>query len=272
MVVASVDFTQFLAKDSGIPFDVKFEVFENDEAVEKLGTVSAHKFVLSSVSPVFRRQFFGSMKMDSSSIVKLYKVDPRVLETFIKVIYGDKEISKDITVMFEVLDLADFYIIDPVKMKMIDSIKDQINFDNVKSIAEAAATFVHNKELTQSMLNNCGAFLQNNLKRYGEIQEFLVAEDVEDHIVDDIIATRCNNCEHFKCKNGLYAVFPEHELLRVGSKVEKWVRSGSTTEGFTTEIYTCTVAEVKTGGPVWPSVPRMSPVERGSVSLSLIHI
>ena len=60
----SICWEDFLEHDSELPPDVSFEVIEEledkNEGDKKAGEeVTAHKFILAAVSPVFRRQFYG---------------------------------------------------------------------------------------------------------------------------------------------------------------------------------------------------------------------
>ena len=66
----STHWGDFLGEDSELPTDVIFEIHQEQELwqeqeqeqdeVKEIGEVRAHKFVLSAVSPVFRRQFYGA--------------------------------------------------------------------------------------------------------------------------------------------------------------------------------------------------------------------
>ena len=269
MVLKTVDFSQFLSDNSAIPYDVRFEVVEEvyDEfTYEKFEldrkTVEAHKILLSAASPVFRSQFYGKMK-SNQNYFEIKETKIKAFDLFIQIIYGVENLSLDISDMFEILDLADFYIIEPIKVKMIDAIKNEMNFENLKTIADAAATYIHHEQLAKDMLKNCGKFLQNNLRSSNQIIEFLQDELMEPELIDQILDIKCDNCEYFECKDGLYAIFPEHKPLRPGVRVTKWVRTGPRID-----VYECTVASV-TLATVHPMSRPNTRVEGARIVLSV---
>jgi len=244
MVLKTVDFSQFLHDNSGIPFDVDFEVIEEvfDEFTNvKLELdrkkVKAHKTFLSAASPVFKSLFYGKMKADRNYFaIKDTRI--KAFELFIQSIYGAENLKMDIKDMFEIMDLADFYIIDEIKVKMIDAIKKEITFENLKTVADAASTYIHDEGLARNLLKNCGKFLQTNLGSKDQISEFLQDELMEPELIKRLLNIKCENCDYFECKDNLLATFPEHEPLRQGVKVTKCVQ---------TEKLDCSVAEVILG-------------------------
>eukprot|EP00092_Neocalanus_flemingeri_P037634 GFUD01040971.1.p1 GENE.GFUD01040971.1~~GFUD01040971.1.p1 ORF type:complete len:321 (-),score=78.38 GFUD01040971.1:2-964(-) len=254
MVLKSVDFSQFLSEDSGIPFDIKFDVIEevhdeftNEKFEVDRKTVKAHRLLLSAASPVFKTLFFGKMRSNKHHFeIKETKI--KAFELFIQIIYGAENLNLDIKDMFEILDLADFYIIEPIKGKMIEAIKNEMTFENLKTIADAASTYIHHEELANGMLKNCGKFLQNNLRSSNQILEFLKDELMDPELIDKILDIKCENCEYFECRDGLYATFPEHKPLRPGVKVNKWIRTGPMIE-----VVECSISKVSLA-PVPPNL------------------
>eukprot|EP00092_Neocalanus_flemingeri_P037636 GFUD01040973.1.p1 GENE.GFUD01040973.1~~GFUD01040973.1.p1 ORF type:complete len:344 (+),score=77.78 GFUD01040973.1:74-1105(+) len=269
MVLKSVDFSQFLSEDSGIPFDIKFEVIEevhNEVTNEKLEvdrkTVEAQRLLLSAASPVFKQQFFGKMR-SSKHHFEIKETKIKAFELFIQIIYGAENLNLDIKDMFEILDLADFYIIEPIKGKMIEAIKNEMTFENLKTIADAASTYIHHEELANGMLKNCGKFLQSNLGSSDQILDFLKDELMEPELIDKIIDLKCENCDYFKCKDSMLATFPEHKPLRPGVKVKKWIRTGDETQMLECSISTVSLA------PIPPNLRPNKQIDGGEIVLAL---
>eukprot|EP00092_Neocalanus_flemingeri_P098340 GFUD01125389.1.p1 GENE.GFUD01125389.1~~GFUD01125389.1.p1 ORF type:complete len:313 (+),score=76.09 GFUD01125389.1:24-962(+) len=269
MVLKSVDFSQFLSENSGIPFDVRFEVIEevHDEfTYEKFEvdrkTVEAHKMLLSAASPVFKSQFYGKMKSIKHDFeIKETKI--KAFELFIQIIYGAGNLDLDIKDMFEILDLADFYIIEPIKGKMIDAIRSKITLENLKAVADAASTYMHHEELASGILNECGKFLQNNLGPSNQMIDFLQDELMEPELIDQIINLKCENCDYFECKDNMLATFPEHKPLRPGVKVKKWIRTGSETQ-----MLECSISKVSLA-PIPPNLRLNMQIDGGEIVLAV---
>ncbi|KAK1437265.1 hypothetical protein QVD17_03054 [Tagetes erecta] len=64
-------------KGSDVSFDVKGETF------------LAHKLVLAARSPVFKAQFFGSMRNQNSMCIKVEDIEPHVFKVLLHFIYWD---------------------------------------------------------------------------------------------------------------------------------------------------------------------------------------
>ena len=89
-----VDWKQFLKSDSELPPDVLFHVseekekegWEGEEPEEKGGDVGAHRLLLAGASPVFRRQFFGSLR-ETAEVVTIRGTTVEAFRTLINYIY-----------------------------------------------------------------------------------------------------------------------------------------------------------------------------------------
>ena len=72
MAIVNTNWKAFLSSDSDLHPDVFFLVGSEDENIERGDNtgkiIPAHKFLLAGVSPVFRKQFFGSMKEEEDDI------------------------------------------------------------------------------------------------------------------------------------------------------------------------------------------------------------
>eukprot|EP00092_Neocalanus_flemingeri_P074599 GFUD01092271.1.p1 GENE.GFUD01092271.1~~GFUD01092271.1.p1 ORF type:complete len:308 (-),score=69.78 GFUD01092271.1:40-870(-) len=194
---------------------------------------------------------------------EIKKTKIKAFELFIQIIYGAGNLDLGIKDMFEILDLADFYIIEPIKGKMIEAIKNEMTFENLKTIADAASTYIHHEELANGMLKNCGKFLQSNLGSSDQILDFLKDELMEPELIDKIIDLKCENCDYFKCKDSMLATFPEHKPLRPGVKVKKWIRTGDETQMLECSISTVSLA------PIPPNLRPNKQIDGGEIVLAL---
>ena len=72
MAIVNTNWKAVLTPDSDLPPDVFFRLRSEDENIERGDNsgkiIPAHKFLLAGVSPVFRKQFFGSMKEEEDDI------------------------------------------------------------------------------------------------------------------------------------------------------------------------------------------------------------
>ena len=113
MAIVDTNWNIFLSPDSELSPDVSFLVTGEDEKSSK--TIKAHKWPLAGVSPVYRKQFFGSMK-DERGVIEVEKTTAEAFQTMIDFIY--RQPGKDtFTVnnikcpqkLFELLEIAERY-------------------------------------------------------------------------------------------------------------------------------------------------------------------
>jgi len=96
-------------------------MFEFEDTAEN---VCAHKLLLSSMSPVFREQFYGPLSANAKAegnfsgcieVVKMKEFQYHVVFIFVRHIYGDKKIIKkcsSFVFLFELLDMAKKYLVE----------------------------------------------------------------------------------------------------------------------------------------------------------------
>ena len=87
-----VDWKQFLKSDSELPPDVLFHVSDEKEGgggEDKRGEErgGAHRLLLAGASPVFRRQFFGSLR-ETAEVVTIRGTTVEAFRTLINYIYS----------------------------------------------------------------------------------------------------------------------------------------------------------------------------------------
>jgi hypothetical protein len=132
----NMDFVDLLenihgASDADLLYDVKLVV--QDVTGAERGAIKAHKLLLSFISPVFKRQFFGMIKEEvnndggsSIAVVPVRASSFSAFEKMIRYIYsGDQTIVtavQELNDLFELFRLADMYMITGLKMLVRDAI------------------------------------------------------------------------------------------------------------------------------------------------------
>ena len=132
---------EFIVRNKKVKFDV---------------SIRCNKFTLAAASPVFNKQFFGSLKRKreddaEEGTVEVIKVeDARALpfKTFLKLIFSSKDTelceSIDFSTLFDVLKLADMYCIDDVQAEVIKKIENKgITETNIISAVGNAEQYKH---------------------------------------------------------------------------------------------------------------------------------
>ena len=77
-----------LSRNSEIPHDVFFSIrTEEGPAIGRRKKIGAHKVLLSAVSPVFKRMFFGPMK-ETEEVIELNNTYGEAFKVLIGYIYG----------------------------------------------------------------------------------------------------------------------------------------------------------------------------------------
>merc|ERR1719481_750481 len=103
--------------DVGIPFDVTFKIFENDnttvgnyESDVEVKEVMAHKLILASYSPVFKRMFYGAMK-ETKDVIPVEQCTAKAFSLLIDHFYQVDINCKEMTIeeLFDLVNLAEKY-------------------------------------------------------------------------------------------------------------------------------------------------------------------
>ena len=121
MALVKIDWEQFRTESSEIPPDIFFRALpkirridniemDSDEECDQATMIGAHKLLLAAVSPVFRANFFGPMKMEGELMV-VRETTVEAFATLINFIYWPlgKEIFslKHITNLEELCDIVE---------------------------------------------------------------------------------------------------------------------------------------------------------------------
>jgi len=215
-------------KDNSVPYDLFFVVDSNADNKEGQSsdhflTIPAHKTIMALGSEVFRRQFYGRIKEESSE-VRIRDAQPEVFSLFVKCFYEDVDISLlDIKSLAELFYLADKYDIDELKEAIVENLEGQADNDDDPLIAVEAALLGMSydvfPQLSEALFKKSVKLLINN---FGSCNELKVRElfdlsrngdndknldKVQDAVLQKLkIATLCPNCQmvQAECLDGSF--------------------------------------------------------------------
>ena len=196
-----------------IPTDVQFHIIEKDETGNKeTPHFQAHKMALALASPVFKRQFFGTLK-ETSETITIKKTTIEAFSTLMDYVYM-KELNLEVYLekLFEVINLAEKYDMSGLRKILKDKIaKWPISMENVVEDAVIAAKYQQFEE-SKPFLTKCSLFLKRELKTPRDIYQFIyenadeVCRDTAFNLlnminfIDDFTCINCNTtpCQHEK--------------------------------------------------------------------------
>lgn len=114
----NADFQRLLTDEDAKDFTFKFETNE----------IKAHKFVLATRSPVFKKLFETDMKEKQSGIIEIEDASFQAFTIFLDFIYGGD--YKDDEFVPELLYLADKYDVPELKARAANTMIKKISFEN----------------------------------------------------------------------------------------------------------------------------------------------
>ena len=151
-----------LNPECGIPFDVHFDIEDNDG--NNLGMLGGHKNIMALKSPVFKAMLFGPMK-ETSDRIKVKDTSVLAFETILRYIH-DVELewwpwSIDVAELVRIVDLAQRFHLPGLKEKTEVHARDVYLFpkERLLEIARVAEENQVYPELSESLLDNCEGFL-----------------------------------------------------------------------------------------------------------------
>ena len=221
------DWSQFLEEGSELPPDVTFNVLEQGEANEdeilnledwKTVKVYAHKFLLAGVSPVFRKEFFGSLR-SSKDEVDIKETTIEAFTSMIHYVYRPDAL-KDITcpqLLCQVLNLAERYQINALKEYVAQTLQEKpITSHNLMFTATTAKNYAVFEDVSKMMINKCGDFLKSQLGTPDQIYDFLQAShssfpEADTELLLELLRAngKCSNCKRSSnlCMDGQDVTF-----------------------------------------------------------------
>jgi len=192
--------------------DVKF-VFVNPNTEEE-SEVPAHKLILSFGSPVFMRQFYGTMPEEKDSIL----INDSSIEAFkilLDIVYN-KAVSLaeiDFKLLAELFYLAEKYHLDIWKDSIVNEVSSRnMVSENVLEAVKVAENNVHLDNFSDTLFKLCSVFVTEN---QGSILEIFNTEEVGEEnscTLHRLLARAyrtipppsptCENCKHDPCLHG----------------------------------------------------------------------
>ena len=161
---------------SGIPFDVHFEIEDDDGHMA--GSLGGHKNVMALKSSVFKAMFFGPMK-ETGDKIRLKKTSVFAFEQTRRHIYDIEEEwwpwSIDIFELLRIADLAERFDLPGLKEKTIEYAGRVFLFP-VEKLLEIAGLAEENQvftELSESLLENCTNFLYADIENLQDLNDLV---------------------------------------------------------------------------------------------------
>jgi len=199
-----------------IPFDITLKIIENDDMNEESGgrsIIQAHKLILASHSPVFKKMFYGSLKETEDSII-VKDTTISAFEKLVEYVYQVDIDCKELTVheLFDLVNLAERYEI----VKLGEELRLQmeivpLTMSNLMEVASIGCKFSTLFETTSaSLLRNCAKVFQQNIKSAAEQNQFILEQyakglglvALELLKLAKTLPPRCENCEEEPCLRG----------------------------------------------------------------------
>ena len=152
-------------------FNVEFVV--NGEQKDEVVYFLSNKNALAAASPVFNKQFFGSLKRKRGSdsdpgsveVIKVGNVAAKAFKKFLQMLFTDRDLTEEFAtacsfnVLFQVLKLADMYCIDDLQASVVKIIENkEITRGNIiKAIASIEEHRVLQPfgSVCESLMNRC---------------------------------------------------------------------------------------------------------------------
>jgi len=210
----------------GIPFDVKFQIVEDEDdeeedeeghakVVKKVkGEIKAHKYILAASSSVFTGMFFGLMK-ESKDVVDVKETTVEAFEKLIKYIYHVDIECKDISLveLYDIVNLAELYDMP----KLTEELKIQmenipLSMDNLMDVATTASEYSQFVEVSKCVMMSCAKFLQKTISYPADRLEFALTQHASGNgelalellaLVNQVVPlVECSNCKGKPCDVG----------------------------------------------------------------------
>jgi len=173
MTLKEIRWGHFLGDDPPLPPDVTFKLIEGEVVV---GELKAHKYLLASVSPVFRKQFFGKLA-EEKNVIDIKETTYYAFKYLMEYIYnGLSEINEDeigLEEIFEIVNLAEKYDIKTLRDEIPRLLGDiLIDESNVLDVSRIAMVFKHFEVISNQLLSKCSDYLKLILKTDEDLDNF----------------------------------------------------------------------------------------------------
>jgi len=205
------DWASTLLPDSPMPPDVTFVVREGD-TVERF---PGHRFLLATISSVFKAQFFGPAKdgkeeievadatiVGFAGLMKFLYLKPTEFWTFF--------VGRSFRELFQILYLANKYLIDSLTAKVTHLISEmEIAEDKIMETAHAAEEYSHFGNVSSILLQRTSNSMAKVIKDLESLKKFQSKLDPEDGdlflkmigLIQDQHVVPPVSCTQSECKN-----------------------------------------------------------------------
>lgn len=131
----------------------------------------AHKSILSR-SPVFAAMFSHEMLESKENVVDIKEVDPEIFEIFLKFLYLGEIDEIKITestnnMIFDIIDLANIYQVEDLKIKLADIVA---RFTNISNVTDHL--ILADKYNMTDLRNSCMFFIHQNRTKVKDTESF----------------------------------------------------------------------------------------------------
>jgi len=227
MTLQTADWAAFLQDNSDMPTDVSFKVFENGSVLvqpmeemenETFKSFGAHKYFLAVVSPIFRRQFFGSLPEKRDMII-VEETSSKAFGIMLDFIYLKAEHFAfpcgHFSCLFEVRNLGErFQIADLVAKTQVEISMKQLTPENLVEAAQSATNYKDLfTDMADQLMTRCQNFFRETYQTMDQLRNLL--EDIQangvqidtDIVMRLILASKpaiCGGCKRItsECLNG----------------------------------------------------------------------
>ena len=171
-----------------------------------MGELKAHKYLLASVSSVFRAQFFGKLA-EIKDVIDIKESSYFAFKFFLEYIYTGSSVFSgdyDLIDVIEIFNLAEKYDIQTLKNVIPVKLHDfEIEEDNVMDVIRISEMFQHFNPISKLLQSRCADFLKLRLKNEDQGQQFgqsfaNTSEDCE------LITKLLDNSNNFEEYDGCY--------------------------------------------------------------------
>lgn len=236
-----------------LPCDISFQIVSSSTTFKKIRPLkssevagkdnifTAHKFLLSAYSPVFRSMFFGPLG-ETSDMVTIEDTTVKAFGALIDYVY-----QKDVywsgsswNEVFDIVYLADKYQMTDLLEILKEYVREYclIKDDAMVNLARSAFDHSHFPDISEAAIENCVQYVRRSRPSNSDLFKFaksFVKENKDDMILSKVVclastvrAEGCENCgvtfpwgifTESKCNNGA-VILKLREEARFGLKIK----------------------------------------------------
>jgi len=228
-----INWAAFLEDTSELPPDVTFQVSGK--------TFSAHKFLMAAASPTLRTQFYGSFATPAEQEpIIVEDTTPEAFQSLLDFVYskhGSKFTWSGLSFrqLFDLLKLADYYLILPLKDLLKGEIairSKKLTMDTVFEAAEVADDFKL-FDISKDIIIDCREFMIRNTS-VQDLMELVNSKNIDPHVFYSLFKYDGEMCPHctMPITECLHEKVVTEANLKIGLKVYPRCYSSKMRTGF----------------------------------------